>query len=160
MLLEKGYASTETIRIIKRTLADPIINKLLPQTQFLDPQATIDHLDCQGYFRNRNTNTNETNENENENETQTNVRNDGGLPNDLKTFTHDKTLMSSLGAMVMYLSKLLLDEQILSNAHFTEYNPLKSGTNMLLDGQTLLNLEILQNVSTLGSEGMYVCMYV
>ena len=76
--------------------------------------------------------------------------------------------LSALGALVSYLSKGFLDQQLLSQRKFEEYKPVDishrrqvevgapGGKHMVLDGVTVKNLELLANNSTGGREGTLV----
>lgn len=58
--------------------------------------------------------------------------------------------LSALGAMISYLRQLNLDKDIFTCGNFNVYDPLKHGTSLILDGQTLAHIEVLQN--SLGGE--------
>ncbi|XP_070208763.1 DNA mismatch repair protein Msh6-like isoform X2 [Littorina saxatilis] len=77
--------------------------------------------------------------------------------------------LRSLGAVVWYLQYCLVDHEVLSMKKFEQYQPLdrapeKRDTttfdtrqrNMVLDGVTLLNLEVTKNASTGGTEGTLI----
>jgi len=58
--------------------------------------------------------------------------------------------MSAIGGLISYMETLLLvnkkkDDSILLQSRFETYNPMGRGTRLMLDGQTLQNLDILQN---------------
>jgi DNA mismatch repair protein MSH6 len=55
------------------------------------------------------------------------------------------TFHSAFGGMTSYLIDLKLDTDVYSLGNFKVYDPNSDTITMLLDGQTLLNLEILQN---------------
>ena len=65
-------------------------------------------------------------------------------------------LMSSFGGLLSYLRSLLLvdttkPDSMLTQAQFMQYDPMREGSCLMLDGQTLQNLDILEN-SVDGSE--------
>ena len=76
--------------------------------------------------------------------------------------------LSALGAVVSYLSRGFLDQQLLGQRKFEEYKPVDisnrrevapgapGGKHMVLDGVTVRNLELLANNSTGGREGTLV----
>ena len=79
--------------------------------------------------------------------------------------------LSALGALVWYLSKGFLEQQLLSQRKFSEYKPVDihcrrevgvgedgapGGKWMVLDGVTVKNLELVANTSTGGREGTLV----
>jgi DNA mismatch repair protein MSH6 len=69
------------------------------------------------------------------------------------------TVICAVGGLVSYLKKLLLvntedgGNSILTHAQFTEYDPMTHGNSLMLDGQTLQNLDILQNSTDGGERG-------
>eukprot|EP00039_Didymoeca_costata_P022582 m.4776 g.4776 ORF g.4776 m.4776 type:complete len:1204 (+) comp3101_c0_seq1:98-3709(+) len=67
----------------------------------------------------------------------------------------DPLAVSSLGGLVSYLMtlKVVINEEdsLLKRGRFLTYNPMQQGQCLMLDGQTLQNLDILQN-STNGTE--------
>lgn len=55
----------------------------------------------------------------------------------------DKDLaMSAFGALVCYLQTLKIDQELISIGNFHWYDPIRKTTSLVLDGQTLLNLEV------------------
>ena len=87
--------------------------------------------------------------------------------------TEGELAISALGALVWYLSKGFLDQQLLSQRKFSDYKPVDmisgrenagsegdaaapSGKYMVLDGVTVKNLELVANTSTGGREGTLV----
>ncbi|GAA5943171.1 uncharacterized protein JCM15063_005224 [Sporobolomyces koalae] len=66
---------------------------------------------------------------------------------------YDKPLaMSALGGMIWYLRQLNLDSELVTANNFNIYDPLSRGEALVLDGQTLAHIEVLQN-SQGGIEG-------
>lgn len=55
--------------------------------------------------------------------------------------------MSALGGLVWYLRSLKLDEELMSFKNFHVYDPVRQASTLILDGQTLSNLEVFQNNS-------------
>ena len=62
-------------------------------------------------------------------------------------------VMSALGGLLSYFEVLLIDMTLVSRGRFIVYDPLKHGACLMLDGQTLHNLEILENTVDRGSKG-------
>lgn len=53
--------------------------------------------------------------------------------------------ISAFGGLIWYLRNILLDKEILSLGNIESYDPLQSQTSLVLDGQSLVNLEIFAN---------------
>ena len=62
-------------------------------------------------------------------------------------------LMSSFGALVQYLRTLQIDRELLTLRNIEPYDPIKRATSLILDGKTLINLEIFANSFDGRSEG-------
>ncbi|EDQ85496.1 uncharacterized protein MONBRDRAFT_29248 [Monosiga brevicollis MX1] len=52
---------------------------------------------------------------------------------------------AAFGGLVSYFQKLLVDKHVLPQGRFETYDPVKHGAMLVMDGQTLQNLEILTN---------------
>eukprot|EP01135_Chromosphaera_perkinsii_P005658 Nk52_evm29s356 gene=Nk52_evmTU29s356 len=72
-------------------------------------------------------------------------------PEQLRAAREDELLFSAFGGLLRYLKSLQIDKELLSQCKVVRYNPLEEGYCLLLDGQTLLNLDILQCTSDSGS---------
>jgi DNA mismatch repair protein MSH6 len=57
---------------------------------------------------------------------------------------------------LLSLYQLKLDKELLSLKNITHYDPIKNTTSLVLDGQTLANLEILQNSFDGSDEGTVI----
>ncbi|KAM6956142.1 DNA mismatch repair protein Msh6 [Aplochiton taeniatus] len=165
VLFEKGNPSVETRKILKASLSSSMQEGLSAGSQFWDAQKTLKALAEEDYFKESVEKDNET----------------GGvfLPTVLKSMTSEsdtlcltpkegfELALSAMGGCIFYLKKCLVDQELLSLANFGEYIPVdvemekavgpssffaQTRQRMVLDGVTLANLEILQNVSA-GSEG-------
>lgn len=68
-----------------------------------------------------------------------------------KMYDQDQA-MSALGGMIWYLRQLNLDQDLVTARNFNIYDPLSQGKALILDGQTLAHIEVLQN-SQGGIEG-------
>ena len=135
LLLEKSQLSTKALRILKNNTSPTTIwNNLKPGTQFWDADQTRRELDCGGYFVREN-------------------GHDEVWPEKLGEARDQDLLMSALGALVQYLRVLKLERTLLSQANFERYNPIHRNGTLILDGQTLINLEIFANTANGGSEG-------
>ncbi|XP_028676496.1 DNA mismatch repair protein Msh6 [Erpetoichthys calabaricus] len=165
LLFEKNNLSAETRKLLKGCLASVIQEGLSPGSQFWEASKTLKVLAEEDYFKES---------------TKVNGECEGGLPPTLKGMVSEsdtlgltpkegyELALSAMGACVFYLKKCLVDQELLSMANFEEYIPVdvemdKSPTSMsffaktrqrvVLDGVTLSNLEILQNVTTGTMEG-------
>jgi DNA mismatch repair protein MSH6 len=136
LLLEKSCISVKALRILKNnTNPTTIWNYLKPGKEFWDADTTKRELECSGYF---------TWEESPEEETWPKVL----------TESKDKVLlMSAFGALVQYLRTLKLERNLLTQGNFTWYDPIQKATTLVLDGQTLINLEIFANTFDGGQEG-------
>jgi len=66
--------------------------------------------------------------------------------------------MSALGALVQYLQNLKIDKELVSLQNFEWYDPIRKATSLVLDGQSLINLEIFANGVDGGTEGTLFAM--
>ncbi|KIJ62178.1 hypothetical protein HYDPIDRAFT_158442 [Hydnomerulius pinastri MD-312] len=67
------------------------------------------------------------------------------VPQSIKDMAGCKSAMEALGAMAWYLRQLNIDKDLLSMKNFNVYDPMKRGQSLVLDGQTLAHIEVLQN---------------
>lgn len=136
LLLEKGCLSTKALRILKNNTAPTTLwTYLKPTDEFWTADRTRREFDVGGYFRSDK---------------------DAGQevwPAVLSESQDKDVLMSALGALVHYLRVLMLDKDLLSQGCFTSYHPIREKGTLILDGQTLTNLEIFTNTSDGTTEG-------
>lgn len=155
VLFEKGNLSVDTQKILKGSLVSCIQEGLTPGSQFWNASKTLKVLLEEGYFKEKQ-----------------NSENGCSLPSVIKSLTSEsdslgltpgensELALSALGGCVFYLKKCLIDQELLSQANFEEYVPVdiataktmsssslfaRTGQRMVLDGVTLMNLEVLQN---------------
>ncbi|KAI0102664.1 DNA mismatch repair protein msh6 [Nemania sp. FL0031] len=140
LLLEKSRISTKALRILKNNTSPTTIwNYFKPGTEFWEAELTRRELGCNGYF----------------------ASGEGGAegeeeevwPATLAEAKDKDLLMSALGALVQYLRVLKIERNLLSQRHFTWYNPIHKNGTLVLDGQTLINLEVFANSVNGGVEG-------
>ncbi|BGP39629.1 DNA mismatch repair protein msh6 [Rhodotorula kratochvilovae] len=75
------------------------------------------------------------------------------VPESIRKMYDKPVAMSALGGMVWYLRQLNLDADLVTARNFNIYDPLsRSNGTLVLDGQTLAHIEVLQN-SMGGTEG-------
>ena len=134
LLLEKSHLSTKALRILKNNTAPTTIwNYLKPATEFWDAEHTRREFDCSGYF---------VSEGEKE-----------VWPKALAKAKGKDLLVSALGALTQYLRMLKLERNLLSQGNFEWYSPIHKNGTLILDGQSLINLEVFTNTANGGTEG-------
>ncbi|KAK3376596.1 muts domain V-domain-containing protein [Lasiosphaeria ovina] len=135
LLIERKCLSTKALRILKNNTSPTTIwNHLKPGTEFWEADLARRELDCGGYF----------------------VSDQGKerpWPKRLSEARDKDLLMSALGALTQYLRVLKLERNLLSQGNFEWYSPIQRNGTLILDGQTLINLEIFSNTANGGSEG-------
>ncbi|KAL2151243.1 hypothetical protein VTH82DRAFT_6341 [Thermothelomyces myriococcoides] len=135
LLLEKSRLSSKALRILKNNTGPTTIwNYLKPGTEFWDAELARRELECSGYFS--------TEEGKEE-----------VWPEKLSEVKDKDLVMSALGGLTHYLRLLKLDQSLLSQGNFTWYNPIHRNGTLILDGQSLINLEIFANTVNGGPEG-------
>ncbi|KAI1652564.1 DNA mismatch repair protein Msh6 [Daldinia decipiens] len=135
LLLEKSRISTKALRILKNNTSPTTIwNYFKSGSEFWEADLTRRELDCNGYFA----------ETEGAEEC---------WPGTLAEARDKDLLMSALGALVQYLRILKIERNLLSQGNFTWYSPIHKNGTLILDGQTLINLEIFANSVNGGSGG-------
>ena len=136
LLLEKSCISTKALRILKNnTNPTTIWNHLKPGKEFWDADVTRRELDCNGYFLSDASDGEEV------------------WPEKLHEAREKDLVMSALGALVQYLRTLKLERNLLTQGNFASYSPIQKGTTLVLDGQTLINLEVFANSFDGGQDG-------
>ncbi|NWT52970.1 MSH6 protein, partial [Erythrocercus mccallii] len=163
VLFEKGNLSVDTQKVLKGSLVSCIQEGLTSGSQFWNASKTLKVLLEEGYFKEKQ-----------------NSENGCSLPSVIKSLTSEsdslgltpgensELALSALGGCVFYLKKCLIDQELLSQANFEEYVPVdiataktmsssslfaRTGQRMVLDGVTLMNLEVLQNGTNGTTEG-------
>ncbi|KAI2627936.1 DNA mismatch repair protein Msh6 [Hypomontagnella submonticulosa] len=135
LLLEKSHISTKALRILKNNTSPTTIwNYFKSGSEFWEADLTRRELDHNEYFA----------EVEGAEER---------WPSILAEARDKDLLMSALGALVQYLRVLKIERNLLSQGNFTWYDPIRKNGTLILDGQTLINLEIFANSVNGGSGG-------
>ncbi|KAK3368456.1 DNA mismatch repair protein msh6-like protein [Podospora didyma] len=133
LVLERSHLSGKAQRILKNnTTPMTIWNHLKPGTAFWDADTTRRELDSGDYFGS-----------------------EGGAtwPETLAQARDSDLLLSAFGALVHYLRTLKFERSLISRGKFQLYNPIHRHGTLILDGQTLINLEIFANSVNGGGEG-------
>ena len=129
ILLEKGGVSVRTLRILKNNTGPTTIwNYLKPGKEFWEGHITAKEIEASDYFPSE-------------------------WPAVLQEAKEKDLLMSSLGALIQYLRTLQIERDLVTLGNFTWYDPIWKATSLVLDGQTLINLEIFANSFDGGDEG-------
>ncbi|KAK1760121.1 muts domain V-domain-containing protein [Echria macrotheca] len=135
LLLEKSRISTKALRILKNNTSPTTIwNYLKQSTEFWEADITRRELDCSGYFVSEGSK-------------------DEVWPKTLAEARDKDLLMSALGALTHYLRVLKLERSLLSQGSFEWYTPIHKNGTLILDGQSLINLEVFTNTANGGPEG-------
>ncbi|KAF3764233.1 hypothetical protein M406DRAFT_42775 [Cryphonectria parasitica EP155] len=135
LLLEKSHISPKALRILKNNTAPTTIwNNLKSNSEFWGSDQTRRELDCNDYFASE--------------DGQEQV-----WPKVLQEARDKNLLMSALGALTHYLRVLKLEKSLLSQQNFSWYSPIHKNGTLILDGQTLINLEIFSNNVNGSAEG-------
>lgn len=136
LLLEKSTVSPKALRILKNNTGPTTIwNYLKPGKEFWEADITVKELDVSEYFVSQD---------------------DDNLiawPGVLREARHKEFAMSAFGALVQYLRVLKLDRELITIGNFTAYDPIKKASSLVLDGQTLINMEIFANSYDGGADG-------
>jgi DNA mismatch repair protein MSH6 len=135
LVLEKSHLSAKALRILKNTVGPTTIwNHLKPGSEFWDGELTRRELDRSDYF---------------------NVGGNEGQawPEKLEEARNKDMVMSALGGLVFYLRALKLESSLISQGNFDWYNPIHRNGTLVLDGQTLINLEVFANAVDGGLDG-------
>ncbi|RKO96654.1 hypothetical protein CXG81DRAFT_2665, partial [Caulochytrium protostelioides] len=126
VVLVKGQTSASTMRLLRSTLpAGTVFNTLSDGKEFWDAETTRRELRQDAVFG----------------------LDEAAWPAVLQTLAAAPLALSSLGGLISYLRDLKIDGPLLSARNFTRYHPLhqRGQDHLILDGQTLLNLEIFHN---------------
>lgn len=140
ILLERGRMTKLSTRMLKNCLPSGALwNWLHPDKEFWDEDRTESELLVGNYFSS--SNTSERGE-------------ISSWPEALKTTRESGPFaLSAYGALVFYLRYLKLDREIVTMGNVNIYDPLKKAGRMILDGKTLINLEVFENSWDKGVEG-------
>ncbi|KAI0216514.1 DNA mismatch repair protein msh6, partial [Massospora cicadina] len=119
LVYEKAKLSAQALKLFTDRVDSIIKNALVPHTEFWDAATTLDELSATKYFG------------------------DGWPPAllELKGCPH---AISALGGLIWYLRSLKIEKDLLTLKNFHRYRPME-GSTLILDGQSLNNLEVLQN---------------
>ena len=136
LLLERASLSVKALRILKNNTGPTTIwNYLKPGKEFWEADITRREIDASGYF------------------VCADQENIEAWPVALREAREKDTLMSAFGALVYYLRILKIERDLLTIGNFTWYDPIRKANSLVLDGQTLINMEIFANSFDGGVDG-------
>nr|POE77607.1 dna mismatch repair protein msh6 [Quercus suber] len=128
LLLEKSCLSAKALRILKNNTAPTTIwNYLKPDKEFLSAEKTRMKIDGEAYF-----------DRSDEDQIDT-------WPVVLREAKEKEQTFSALGALIWYLSLLKIERDLITCGNFSWYDPIRKASSLVLDGQSLINLEIFAN---------------
>lgn len=136
LLVERSCISTKALRILKSTSASSTLwNYLKPGKEFWTADTTNRELSAGKYFINAEDDDLEA------------------WPKTLLQARENDLVMSAFGALVQYLQTLQIERDLLTLKNISWYDPIKSASTLILDGKSLLNLEIFANSFDGGIDG-------
>ncbi|KAG9258396.1 DNA mismatch repair protein msh6 [Emericellopsis atlantica] len=128
LLLEKSKVSTKTMRILKNNVSPTTIwTHMKSGTEFWDAERARRELTAGDYF--------------------------DVWPEALQEHKDEELVMSAVGALISYLKFLKVERPLLTQGSFERYNPIQKNGTLILDGQTLVNLELFSNTANGTTEG-------
>ena len=129
VLLEKSCSSSKALRILKNSTGPNCsIVSLKAGKEFWTADTTCRELDASRYFVN----------DEGENIE--------AWPEPLRQAREEhEFVMSAFGALVQYLRTLQIERDLVTLGNVSWYDPIRSAGTLILDGKTLINLEIFAN---------------
>ena len=136
LLVERSCISTKALRILKNTTASSTLwNFLKPGKEFWTADTAGREISAGKYFVNAEGDDLEA------------------WPKTLLKARENELVMSAFGALVQYLQTLQIERELLTLKNITWYDPIKSASTLILDGKSLLNLEIFANSFDGGIDG-------
>ncbi|OUM61435.1 hypothetical protein PIROE2DRAFT_28032, partial [Piromyces sp. E2] len=143
IVIERGGLSQRTVQMLKRIIGNKDQwNVLIPEKEFWGPEKTELELKIQDYFKDSKIKENDQNRNIPDN-----------WPSVLKQAANEPVLLSAIGGLLWYLQSLKIDRELFSLKNFSFYDPVNDASSLILDGQTLMNLEVFQNNGDGSTEG-------
>lgn len=141
ILLEKSCLSAKALRILKNnTGPNTLWNWLKPNKEFWSADVTIREIEANKYF---------------ESPTEDNIE---AWPPVLREARDQELAMSAFGALLQYLRTCKNERDLVTCGNFQWYDPIRKATSLVLDGQSLINLEIFANSFDGSAEGTLFAM--
>lgn len=140
VVLEKGVISQRAVKVIKNnTSTSTLWNFLKPRTEFWDADTSFEELVRAKYFEAQD------------------LDDLSHYPEKLQEICQDQEKyglsLSAFGGLCWYLRSLKIDQSIISLGNISGYEPMQQSKYMVLDGQSLQNLEIFANTFDGSSRG-------
>ncbi|CAG8542071.1 1112_t:CDS:10 [Diversispora eburnea] len=155
IVYEKGRLSQRTMRILKNCTSRTIWTALKPDVEFWDATTTHDEIRFSRYFSKNGKKSfgqeeeeDVIMENNNDDEIMENSESEDPYdtwPSAIKEAMKKPLMMSALGGLIWYLRSLKLDAELVSLKNFHIYDPIRHCSSLILDGQSLANLEVFEN---------------
>ena len=141
VLLEKSCVSAKALRILKNnTPPTTLWNYLKSDKEFLSADKTRMTIDGEGYF------------DKSVDDSMT------SWPAVLQEAKEKENVFSALGALIWYLKTLMIERDLITLGNFNWYDPIRKATSLVLDGQSLINLEIFANTFDGSTDGTLFTM--
>jgi DNA mismatch repair protein MSH6 len=141
VLLEKSCVSAKALRILKNnTPPTTLWNYLKPDKEFLSADKTRMTIDGEGYF---------------DKSVEDSMK---SWPAVLQEAKEKENVFSALGALIWYLKTLMIERDLITLGNFNWYDPIRKATSLVLDGQSLINLEIFANTFDGSTDGTLFTM--
>lgn len=141
LLIEKSCISAKALRILKNnTGPNTLWNSLKPTKEFWPADVTIREVEVNRYF---------------ESPTEDDIE---AWPPVLREAREQELVMSAFGALLQYLRTLKIERDLVTLGNFQWYDPIRKATSLVLDGQSLINLEIFANTFDGSTEGTLFAM--
>ena len=141
LLLEKSCISAKALRILKNNTSPTTLwNMLKPTKEFWPADITIREIEASAYF---------------ESPTEDNIK---AWPPVLREAREQELAMSAFGALLQYLRTNMIERDLVTLGNFEWYDPIRKATSLVLDGQSLINLEIFANSFDGSGEGTLFAM--
>lgn len=141
IIVEKSCISAKALRILKNnTPPTTLWNWLKPNKEFWSADTTVREIEANKYF---------------ESPSEDNIT---VWPPVLREAREQELVMSALGALLQYLRTLKIERDLVTIGNFEWYDPIRKATSLVLDGQSLINLEIFANSFDGSGEGTLFAM--
>ena len=136
LLVEKSCISTRALRILKNTTATSTLwNYLKAGKEFWTADTTVREITVGKYYINDEGDNLEA------------------WPKALLEAREKELVMSAFGALMQYLQTLQIERELLTLKNISWYDPIKNASTLVLDGKSLLNLEVFANSVDGGVDG-------
>ena len=141
LLIEKSCLSAKALRILKNNTGPSTIwNYMKPNKEFWSADIAIREIEVAKYY---------------ESPTEDNIE---AWPPVLREAREQELVMSAFGALLQYLRTLKIERDLVTCGNFQWYDPIRKATSLVLDGQSLINLEIFANSFDGSTEGTLFAM--